>query len=114
VRTLAEEEVDEINRRSPEQWDAAAAATMSRIRRAALPGRRRRSLRWAVGIAASLLVLALVIPRHRVSPQAPAAPAADASGLSAADREDDRLLRDVAFLAQGDDASAGLSPDDSL
>ena len=35
--------------------------------------------------------------------------ASDAAGLSAADREDDRLLRDVAFLAQGDDTSFSVT-----
>jgi hypothetical protein len=116
VQSLAEEEVGAINRRSPEEWNAAADATMARIRRAARPGRNRRPLRWAIGIAASLLVLALAIPRHGAAPaSSPTAVARpDASGLSAADREDDRLLRDVAFLAQGDDAGAGLGLEDSL
>lgn len=114
VRDLAEEEVDAINRRSPEQWDAAADATMARIRQAARPARRHRSLRWAVGIAASLLILALAIPRHG-APRATATVAPDASGLSAADQEDDQLLRDVAFLAQADDTGSGLGlADDSL
>ena len=40
--------------------------------------------------------------------------ASDGSGLSAADREDDRLLRDVTFLAQGDDAGSGLTVDENL
>jgi hypothetical protein len=99
---LAEEEVDELNRRTPEQWNATADATMAAIRRASRPGRSRRSLRWALGIAASLLILALALPRRGSAPVASTAPA-DSSGLglSAADREDDRLLRDVAFLAQG-------------
>ena len=113
VRELGEAEVDPINRRSPEQWNAAAEATMARIRRAARPSRSRRSLRWAVGIAASLLILALAIPRHG-APTKTASSAPDASGMSASDREDDRLLRDVAFLAQGDDAGAGLLTDEHL
>jgi hypothetical protein len=112
VRALAEEEVDELNRRTPEQWNAAADATMAAIRRASRPGRSRRPLRWAVGIAASLLILALAIPR-RGAPTAVAA-ASESSDLSAADREDDRLLRDVAFLAQGDDAATGLVGEESL
>lgn len=114
VQSLAEEEVSAINRRSPEEWNAAADATMARIRRAAGPGRNPRPLRWAIGIAASLLILALAIPRHGAAPRTAAASAPDASGLSAADREDDRLLRDVAFLAQGEDAGAGLGLEDSL
>ena len=114
MRDLADEDVEPIDRRSPEQWDAAADATMSRIRRAARPGRRQRPLRWAVGIAASLLLLALAIPRHGAPSAATAAAAQASSGLSAADQEDDRLLRDVNFLAQGDDIPAYLGTEDSL
>ena len=113
VVALAEEEVDELTRRTPEQWNAAADATMSAIRRASRPRGSRRSLRWAVGIAASLLILALALPRRGSTPAASTA-TADSSGLSAADREDDRLLRDVAYLAQGDDTSTGLPGDDTL
>lgn len=113
VRALAEEEVDELNRRTPEQWNAAADATMAAIRRASRPGSSRRPLRWAIGIAASLLILALAIPRHG-APAAVAAAAPESKDLSAADREDDRLLRDVAFLAQGDDAATGLVGEESL
>jgi hypothetical protein len=117
VRTLADEDVEAIDRRTPEQWDAAADATMAKIRRAARPARPAQRLRWAVGIAASLLLLALAIPRHGVTRLPGAVPAAsDASGLSAADQEDDRLLRDVTFLAsaQGDDASAAFGMEDPL
>jgi hypothetical protein len=113
VRELAEEDADAINRRSPDQWNAAADATMARIRRAAKPAARHRSLRWAIGIAASLLILALAIPRHGV-PRTSAARSTEASDLSAADREDDQLLRDVAYLAQGDDTGSGLLLEDSL
>ena len=111
VQALAEEEVDELNRRSPEQWSAAADATRAAIHRAAKPRRGSRTLRWALGIAASLLIIALAIPRRGV-PAAGAGSPPDSSGLSAADREDDRLLRDVAFLAQGDDTSSGLVGED--
>jgi hypothetical protein len=113
VQELAEEDVDAINRRSPEEWNAAADATMARIRNAARPTRRHRSLRWVIGIAASLLILALAIPRHG-APRATAAVAPEASGLSATDQEDDQLLRDVAFLAQEDDTGTGLGLEDSL
>jgi hypothetical protein len=114
VRDVAEEDVEAIDRRTPEQWDATADATMARIRKAARPARRQQPLRWAVGIAASLLLLALAIPRHGAAPQALPGPSSDASGLSAADQEDDRLLRDVTFLAQGDDAPSGFGMEDSL
>jgi len=115
LRDLAEEDVEAIDRRSPEQWNAAADATMARIRRESHPGRRQRPLRWAVGIAASLLLLALAIPRHGTAPAPiPGPSAASSSGLSAADQEDDRLLRDVNDLAQGDDATGLFRMEDSL
>jgi hypothetical protein len=116
MRDLAEEDVEPIDRRSPEEWLASADATMARIRRAARPGRRQRPLRWGVGIAASLLLLALAIPRHGAGPAAVPAPGATrgSSGLSASDQEDDRLLRDVNDLAQGDDATGLFGMEDSL
>lgn len=113
VQALAEEEVDELNRRTPEQWNAAADATMAAIRRASRPGRSRHPLRWAIGIAASLLILALAIPR-RGAPAAVPTAATEPSSLSAADREDDRLLRDVAYLAQGEDTATSPVGEESL
>jgi hypothetical protein len=113
VRSLAEEEVDELNRRTPEEWNVAADATMAAIRRASRPGRSRRPLRWAIGIAASLLILALAIPRRGI-PASAATAASEHAGLSAADSEDDRLLRDVAFLAQGGDTPTGPVGEESL
>jgi hypothetical protein len=116
MRDLADEDAEPIDRRSPEEWKISADATMARIRRAANPARRQRPLRWAVGIAASLLLLALAIPRHGTGP-APvpgSAQGSSPSGLSAADQEDDRLLRDVNDLAQGDDATGLFGMEDSL
>jgi hypothetical protein len=115
MRDLAEEDVEPIDRRSPEQWLASADATMARIRRAARPGRPARRMRWAVGIAASLLLLALAIPRHGAGPApVPGPTQGSSSSLSAADQEDDRLLRDVNSLAQGDDATGLFGMEDSL
>jgi hypothetical protein len=115
MRDLAEEDVEAIDRRSPEEWNAAADATMARIRRTARPARRQRPLRWAVGIAASLLLIALAIPRRGAAPAAvPGAFQASSSALSAADQEDDRLLQDVNYLAQGDDATGLFGTEDSL
>jgi hypothetical protein len=88
---------------------------MARIRRAARPGRPARRMRWAVGIAASLLLLALAIPRHGAGPApVPGPTQGSSSSLSAADQEDDRLLRDVNSLAQGDDATGLFGMEDSL
>ena len=117
MRDLADEDVEPIDRRSPEEWLASADATMARIRRAARPGRPARRLRWAVGIAASLLLLALAIPRHGAGPASvpiPGTMQGSSSGLSASDQEDDRLLRDVNDLAQGDDATGLFGMEDSL
>jgi len=117
IRTLGEEELGAIGRRSPEAWRAAEDATMAAIRRAS---RRRgivRPLRWAVGIAASLLILALAIPaRRRERRPSPAASASQAeeNALPVADRADDALLKDAEFLARGGDTLPDLVPEDSL
>lgn len=104
VRALAAEEVDEIERRSPAEWQAAEDATMAAIRRAARPGRKAHPLRWVVGIAATLAVIALAMPGRRVVPIAAAVPTPAAeSGLSPADRADDDLLREASYLAGGGD-----------
>ena len=118
MRDASREDVAELDRRSPEQWRAAADATMAAIRRA--PPRRRRAspVRWAVAIAAALLVVALAMPFRRAAPPpasepGPAAETAD-GGLSAADRADDALLRDVEYLAQGGDDHADMVLEESL
>jgi hypothetical protein len=117
VRALAAEEVDEIERRSPAQWEAAQEATMAAIRRAARPGRGGHPLRWVVGIAASLAVIALAMPaRHRAPVDVAAAiptPAAEAS-LSPADLADDDLLRQASYLAGGGDDGSEAEAEESL
>jgi anti-sigma factor RsiW len=118
VRALAEEEVDEIEKRTPQEWRAAEDATMAAIRRSA-PRRTRRSWRWGVGIAASLVILALAMPwpgkTDRPSAESSVGSAADdPSSLSAADRDDDALLREAAYLARGGDDSSDLAMEGSL
>jgi ElaB/YqjD/DUF883 family membrane-anchored ribosome-binding protein len=119
LRAIGEEEVEEIERKTPQQWREAEAATMAAIRRAA-PRARRNPWRWAVGIAASLAILALAMPwRQSPAPAASAsrtleASADDASGLSPADRDDDALLREAAYLARGGDDSSDLAMEESL
>ena len=109
---LGGEDEDLIARRPAEEWRAAEDATLAAIRRAGAPGRRRaRALRWAIPAAAALLLLALVVGERRT-----AAPVAfdDETGLSAEDRTDDALLRDVDRLASGDEGGGGwsaLAPD---
>ena len=111
LREVGDEDLGPIAHRTDEGWSAAEDATMAAIRRSGRRPSSRRALRWAVAIAASLLVVALALPWRAVRPEAhrasaarpsPAAshPAGDDS-LSAADRDDDALLRDAAYLAQG-------------
>ena len=117
VRSLAAEEVDEIERRSPGQWQATQEATMAAIRRTARPARSGHPLRWVAGIAASLVVIALAMPpRHRAPVEVAAAaptPAAQAS-LSAADQADDDLLREASYLAGGGDDGSETETEESL
>lgn len=105
VRELAREDAGPIDHRTPAQWSAAEDRTLAAIR-----GSRRRSrfpVRWAAGMAAAVLVAVLLLPARGKSPSAPAAvPASEATELSAGDRADDALLRDVNLLAHGD--SAGI------
>jgi hypothetical protein len=109
---LGAEDEDEIARRPAEEWQAAEEATLAAIRRAGAPGRgRSRSLRWAIPAAAALLLFALITEERRA---APPVVFDDAAGLSAEDRADDALLRDVDRLASGDDGGGGwsaLAPD---
>ncbi len=114
VAALAEEDVEEINRRTPAEWRAAEDATMAAVRRAGRPGRRPHPLRWALGIAAAVAVLVLAMPPRRAAPSVAAAPTPAAEGeLSAADRADDELLRESSFLASGGD-DADAAPEESL
>lgn len=101
VRDLAGE-MGPIGGRTPEAWADAEDRTMRSIRRAGFV-RRGTPLRWGVGIAASLLLIALAVPMRRSgSGTAPAAGTA-ASELSPQDQADDALLRDVARLARADE-----------
>jgi hypothetical protein len=118
MRDAAREDVSELDRRSPEQWRAAADATMAAIRGAQTRRRKASPVRWAAAIAAALVVLALAMPFRRgsaptASDPPPAGETAD-TGLSPADRADDALLRDVEYLAQGGDDHADMVFEDSL
>jgi hypothetical protein len=118
VRSLGEEETGEIDRRSDEQWRAAEAATMAAIRRAGQPGRRAHPLRWAIGIAAALAILALALPARRNAPSLALAPTpateSPASDLTGADRADDDLLRQASFFAEGGDVETDISVEGRL
>ncbi len=105
ARELAQEDADVIEQRSPREWEVLEEKTLEVIRRSkrSRPGR---SLRWAMAIAASLLLLALVLPGRRpVTKPMPAARQA-AAEMSLQDQADDKLLRDVARLTQGEDSGS--------
>ncbi len=101
VRELADEETEELDRRSPAQWQEREENTIEAMRRA---GRARRppAARYAVLIAASLLLAVFLIPARKTGPGASGHPDASPT-LSAQDQRDDLLLRDVARLSQGED-----------
>jgi hypothetical protein len=113
LRDVGDEDLGPIARRNDEGWRAAEDATLAAIRRSGRGPSRGRALRWGIGIAASLLLVALAMPwraarppsrvaaasRPNASPAAAARPGDDV--LSGADRDDDALLRDAAYLAQG-------------
>ena len=113
MRVLAADDAGEIGRRTEEEWRAKEDATIAALRRQAAPVRRLKPLRWAVAIAASLLVAVLVLPLRRSAstaaahptPVSAAAPAPDGNGseLGAADQADDDLLRQASYLAGGGD-----------
>ncbi len=107
MRDLGERDEDLLEKRGADEWSAVEDATLAAIRRQGAPGRgRARTLRWALPVAASLLVFALLATTRQNSAQAPV-PSEDTAGLSTQDRADDALLRDVDSLASGDDTSGG-------
>jgi hypothetical protein len=112
MRELARDDVRELERRPEEDWTAAREATMSAVRRAR-PRRTGSTIRWVAGVAAAVLLVALAMPARRGD--APAVAAAEtASFASAADRDDDALLRDAEYLAQGGDDNFDLATEGSL
>jgi hypothetical protein len=109
VRSLAEEDAGEIGQRTEDEWRAAEDATLERLKKART-GRRVHPLRWAVAIAASLLIAVLLLPSKQPPTKVAAAsktPAAATSSsgdeLTPADQADDDLLRQASFLAAGGD-----------
>jgi hypothetical protein len=125
MREAGRDDVGELERRSPEEWRAAETATMAAIRRAR-PRRTVPAVRWAIGVAAALLVVALAMPFRSRAPVAggpEVGESADAAGASdvlesgfasAADRDDDALLRDAEYLAQGGDDHADFPIEENL
>jgi len=119
VRELGREDVEPVTSRSPEQWRTAENRTLEALRRAG--GRRRAHvLPWAIGLAASVLLAVLLLPGRQASKPAPTTPTAETTSgrteLSPQDAADDLLLRQVAHLSRGEDASDwnGLAPDPTV
>jgi len=114
MRELARDDARELERRPEEDWAAAREATMSAVRRAR-PRRTGSTIRWVAGVAAAILLVALAMPARRGNAPAVAAAAPEATAFtSAADRDDDALLRDAEYLAQGGDDNFSLASEGSL
>ncbi|HTR02798.1 MAG TPA: hypothetical protein VMN82_06340 [Thermoanaerobaculia bacterium] len=112
--SLAEAETGQLGRRTDADWRAREDATLEAIRRAGRTSRSAHPWRWAVAVAASLLVAALLLPGLRRAPAAriaaaPPTPAAVAASpeLAEDDAADDRLLREASFVAGGGDVDSG-------
>lgn len=116
VRDLGERDEETLSERTPEEWAAAENATLAAVRRAGAPGRGRpQTLKWALPIAASLFLVLLLVPGRDVTSPTPVSND-ETAGLSAQDRADDALLRDVEALAGGEETAAGwdeFAPDSS-
>lgn len=115
VRDLGDRDEETLAARSAEEWSAAEDATLAAVRRAGAPGRGRpQTLKWALPLAASLLLVILLAPSRDV-PTRPLVTADDEiAALSPQDRADDTLLRDVELLAGDEETEAGwddLAPD---
>jgi hypothetical protein len=107
VREIADEDTEALDRRTPAEWETLENETIAAMRRAG-PNRRAPALRWAVSIAAGLLLGVLLLPAVRkgvASGHAPSGRTA-AAEMEAQDQKDDALLRDVARLSRGDDSGS--------
>jgi hypothetical protein len=103
VREIADEETEALDLRSAAEWEALENGTIEAMRRAG-PKRRAPAVKWAVSIAASLLLAALLLPAMRKTRRdASPRPGTAVAALSAQDQKDDALLRDVARLSRGED-----------
>jgi hypothetical protein len=116
VSDVGAEDEETIARRSDEEWESVESATLDAIRRAGRPGRGRtaRTLRWALPVAASLLLFGVLVFERSRDVRPPVVD--DLAGLSSQDRADDDLLLDVERLASGEEPNAawsGLAPDPS-
>lgn len=116
VCDLGDRDEETLAARSAEEWSAAEDATLAAVRRAGAPGRGRpQMLKWALPVAASLLLVLFLVPGRDVPSQTTSDD--EVASLSAQDRADDALLRDVERLAGGEETASGwddLAPDPSV
>lgn len=108
VRELASDQAEPIESRTEEQWRAVEDRTLEALARA----RRARQglpVRWAVTIAACLLLVALLLPARRSVRAGRAGTVTPAAELSGQDQADDALLRDVARLVRTEDSGGSWS-----
>jgi hypothetical protein len=107
LREIGASDENVLAQRTPEEWIAEEKKTLAAIRRAGPAGSgSSRHLTWTLATAASLILFAFLVGGRQ--PVAPV-PFDDSSGLSAEDRADDALLRDVDRLASGEEAGPGWS-----
>lgn len=114
VRETANEEIEELSRRTPAEWEGLENQTIEAMRRARRGGSSP-VVRWGLAAAAALMLGFLLLPARKPE-RAPAAGAASILAMaSAQDQSDDALLRDVARLSRGEDAASwsGLAPEPS-
>ncbi|HKF41692.1 MAG TPA: hypothetical protein VKG01_01200 [Thermoanaerobaculia bacterium] len=111
VRETAQDEIEEIERRTPADWEAVENKTIEAMRRARRP-RQARMVSWGLAAAAALLLAVVLLPSRKTEGPRSAPPAAMAAVASAEDQSDDALLRDVARLSRGEDNPSwhGLAP----
>ena len=102
VRDLADEETEELDRRSSAEWEALEEKTIEALRGADRT-RRGPAVKWAVSIAASLLLAILLMPARKPGRAAAAQPGGTIAPFSSQDQKDDALLREVARLSQEED-----------
>ena len=114
MRDLGREDVAVIDDRPEEEWASAREAAMSAIRRSR-PRGTAAAVRWVAGAAAVVLLVAFAMPaRHAKTIASTAEASAAMAFTSAADRDDDALLRDSEFIAQGGDDNSDLALEESL
>lgn len=113
IADLAKEDAEVIAMRSEQEWNALEEQTIEAVHRTRLH-RRAHAWGWALTVAATFLLVILLLPGRTAPEKAVSEPAMSTAELSAQDQADDALLRDVARLARGEDGAGawnGLVPE---